>query len=393
MRRRAKEKYPKIHYYKGRDWRRGQTRKSNKRLWLLLLIPISLIILFLCKQNAWIAEHIFAKGIYRVLSIGYSSLTSLIPFSIAEWCYILVPIFVIAVIIRFIVRLVRGEQERIEIVGTFIKNVACTLSVLFFAYTMLCGVNYYRYSFTYYSGLEVRNSSAEELKALVVELAEEASVLREKIPSVDEDGVFRLTTSNKETAKKAKEAMKLLGEEYPVLSGWNGLPKSVLLSKLMSYTEITGVFFPYTMEANVDVDISDYSIPSTMCHELSHLRGFMREDEANFLAYLACMSSNDVEIQYSGVMLALIHSGNALYRQSQEMFWEVRELYSDGVDKDLTANSVYWSRYKDTIISAISDKVNDTYLKANNQSDGVQSYGRMVDLLLALRRKEQENIG
>lgn len=392
MRRRMKEKYPKIEYYKGRDWRRDHNRKSNKRLWLLLLVPISLCILLLCKQNAWIAEHIFARGIYRVLSIGYSSLTSLFPFSIAEWCYILVPIFVIAVVIRFIIRLVHGEQERMEIVGTFLKNVACTCSVLFFAYTMLCGVNYYRYSFTYYSGLDVRDSSAEELKALVVELAEQASVLREEIPAEDEDGVFQLTTSNKETAKKAREAMKLLGEEYPVLAGWNGLPKSVLLSKLMSYTEITGVFFPYTMEANVDVDISDYSIPSTMCHELSHLRGFMREDEANFLAYLACMSSEDVEVQYSGVMLALIHSGNALYRQNQDMFWEVRELYSDGVDKDLTANSVYWNRYKDTVISTISDKINDTYLKANNQSDGVQSYGRMVDLLLALRRKRQEDL-
>lgn len=31
----------------------------------------------------------------------------------------------------------------------------------------------------------------------------------------------------------------------------------------------------------------------------------------------------------------------------------------------------------------MSDKVNDTYLKANKQTDGVESYDRMVDLLMA----------
>ena len=32
--------------------------------------------------------------------------------------------------------------------------------------------------------------------------------------------------------------------------------------------------------------------------------------------------------------------------------------------------------------------MNDTYLKANAQEDGTKSYGRMVDLLLALRRTQ-----
>ncbi|MEI3307330.1 MAG: DUF3810 family protein [Eggerthella lenta] len=38
----------------------------------------------------------------------------------------------------------------------------------------------------------------------------------------------------------------------------------------------------------------------------------------------------------------------------------------------------------------VSNAANDTYLKANNQSDGMRSYGRMVDLLLAEQRAEGE---
>jgi hypothetical protein len=158
----------------------------------------------------------------------------------------------------------------------------------------------------------------------------------------------------------------------------------------MSQTEITGIFIPFTMEANVNVDIPDYSIPATMLHELAHLRGFMREDEANYIAYLAGMESDNAEFKYSSTMLALITAGNALYDKDPDLYFEIRDQYSDGVLKDIRANSRYWQQYDDTVISTVSNKINDTYLKANAQTDGIQSYGRMLDLMLAKYREDHE---
>lgn len=241
-----------------------------------------------------------------------------------------------------------------------------------------------------YSNLEVKDSTVEELYALTQSLATEANELRAQAPKVDEDGVFQLSESTYEAAKDANEAYELLAKEYPVLGGSYAAPKPVFFSKMMSSTEITGVFFPFTMEANVNVDVPDYSIPSTMLHELAHLRGFMREDEANYLAYLAGMKSDNVELKYSSTMLALIIAGNALYDQSPDLYFKVKDLCSEEVLKDIRANSAYWVQYDDTVISTISNKINDTYLKANNQEDGVKSYGRMLDLLLAKYRVDNE---
>jgi len=235
--------------------------------------------------------------------------------------------------------------------------------------------------------LTLQDSTKEELYEMCLHLAKEANELRGQITSLDEQGIFALSGSKHETALKTRDAMKHLSEQYPILDGWNVAPKSVLLSKLMSHTEITGVFFPFTMEANVDVDIPDYSIPSTMCHELSHLTGFMREDEANYLAYLACVDSGDTELAYSGNMLALIHSGNVLYRSDPQLYRQLCNTYSDGVNLDFEADRAYWKRFENTVVSKVSDQINDTYLKANSQKDGVQSYGRMVDLLLAHWKK------
>ena len=53
----------------------------------------------------------------------------------------------------------------------------------------------------------------------------------------------------------------------------------------------------------------------------------------------------------------------------------------------MSANNAFWQQYEGKISEA-SSRVNDTYLKANSQTDGIQSYGRMVDLLLGYYRSQ-----
>ena len=122
-----------------------------------------------------------------------------------------------------------------------------------------------------------------------------------------------------------------------------------------------------------------------MMHEQSHLRGFMNEAEANFIAYLACENSDSDYFRYSGNCLALLYSMNALYSADYERWYELRLQYPDYIDADMRAQNAYIDSH-DTKVAEVSDAVNDTYLKLNDQQDGVRSYGKMVDLLLAYRR-------
>lgn len=361
-----------------------------KRVYLLLLFPISFVLICVAKINSDFAEKVFALHIYKWLSQIISMITGILPFSLAEILILILPFTFLFLFIRFIIKLIRVKENRAARLWKGILNVLCMLSVALFLFVILGGINYYRYSFRHYSNLEVRDSSVQELYDLTHSLAMDANQLREMTNGVDENGAFQLTLSMNELADHAADAMTKLSEDYPILGGNYGAPKPVLTSSLMSYTEITGIFIPFTMEANVNVDIPDYSIPSTMLHELAHLRGFMREDEANFIAYLAGMKSEHPELNYSSTMLALIISGNALYKENTELYFEIRDQYSEKVLTDIRENSRYWQQYEDTVVSTVSNKINDTYLKANDQSDGVKSYGRMVDLLLANYRKDNQ---
>lgn len=356
---------------------------KKKRIWLLILFPLGLMVLLIVKHNEYIAEYWFARGIYRLFAQSLSFITGLIPISIVEIGLYCSPFLIIYIVFRMVRRLVRDKKNRKKTIVCYVVNALCIASTAYFLFMVFCGANYYRYPFSKICGLTLETYSIEELYGLCEELALQANDLRSQITSVDEDGIFKLSTSDYETAKEAKKVMSEFGKNYDSLSGFYSVPKPVIASRAMSYTDTTGLFVTITMEANVNVDVADYGIPATMCHELAHQKGYMRENEANYIAYLACTGSDNIEFQYSGVMDALSYATSQLYDHDIELYKKIKAMYSEEVLADRIANSVYWQTYHNEVISTVSSKLNDVYLKANNQESGEQSYGEMVDLMLA----------
>lgn len=108
----------------------------------------------------------------------------------------------------------------------------------------------------------------------------------------------------------------------------------------------------------------------------------MQEEEANFIAFLACIGSERPDFQYSGYLSGWVYCMNALYRSDYDTWQEVRPLLAEEAEPDLAADRAFWDSYEGKI-SETADRVNDAYLKVNGQADGVQSYNRMVDLIVA----------
>lgn len=191
--------------------------------------------------------------------------------------------------------------------------------------------------------------------------------------------------------EECKKAMNRLGERYDSLSGFYPNAKAVIASEGMSYMKILGMYAPFTIEANYNANAPDFAKPFTVCHELSHLKGFMREDEANFIAYLACTGSDNVYLQYAGWVYALIYAANALYSAAgAEIYSELMSYADNRIKAELKANSEYWKKYE-TPVATVATTVNDTYLKSQGQSDGKKSYGRFVDLMISYEKCRHRN--
>lgn len=353
-----------------------------KRTWFILLLPLSFGLVQLAGSHSSLTERFYSSGLYPLLAGLFGRLTSLVPFSLAQWLIFLAPLLLLSYITYCILCSVRDRTSLRDHLSRMTGTLLCALGCGYFLFVFLCGFNYHRESFAAYSGLHVRPSSAQELAALCEELLEKANRLREVV-SEDEFGVMTLSSEHyHDTAALAQEFYLPISEDYPALGGHTVLPKPVAFSRVMSYLDITGIYVAFTFEANVNVNIPDYWIPSTMMHELAHSKGFMREDEANFISYLACSASGNPEFEYSGTVLALVHSTNALYATDKELYWQIRERYCEGLNRDMEANYLYWKQFEGPV-AQVSTTVNDVYLKSNRQEQGVKSYGRMVDLLLA----------
>lgn len=370
-------------------------RKINpfgyKRIAWLLLVPISFLLRYLTEQNSTLTERIFSGGIYKYYAITLGFLTEKLPFSLMELGICLAVFAGFPLLFFWFYYLYWNWHWKDEILIKSFWNVAAVSSILFFWVTLFCNVNYNRYTFAEISNLTIQPSTTQELYELCKELAVEANELREQLQTEDEYGAFCLENSSiRILSQTAQEGYAKLGEQYKQFNYPAIRAKGILFSRLMSYTDLVGVYCPFTMECNINQEAADYSIPSTICHELAHYYGFMREDEANFIAYLVCKNTEDLSYNYSGTMLALIHAGNQLASVDSEKYYELWLSYSEQVKIDLKKNSEYWAQFKENKVTAVSQAMNDSYLKANNQSDGVKSYGRMVDLLLALYRQKAE---
>lgn len=284
------------------------------------------------------------------------------------------------------------------------------LCFIYFLFIILWGINYNRESFiesikdeykanitqsirkkeddveskdykqTYIKDIDNKEFEKVDLKNLYEYLIKECNKTKKEVNTSNSD--------MKNDIKSIKDMISKLENGYDnvELLNLNNLgnyskAKIILNSKLLSYTNITGIYSPFTGEANINTNQPNTSIPFTILHEMAHQRGYANESEANFLAYLACINNKDIYVKYSGYFMALKYTASALSKVDYESFKYLTENIDDDVLKDLRDYFKFWEKYEGKT-SQVSDNMNNVYLKLNKVKEGTRSYGKVVDLLL-----------
>ncbi len=340
-----------------------------KRSYNITAKPIIISIILLCIAGILLSAAKYASGFAEWYSVNvYSLITGIIgrlagifPFSVAEAVVCILPFVIIVDIVRC--------RKRLRAV---IIHMLLIVSVLFFLYTANCGVNYHRNMFVDQKAL----SGAEFTEEQLTDFCEYI------ITRLEECGPDQEYPHGKELADTARMSMDDLSEKYPSLRGYYPSPKQLtLLSGAFSAMGVSGIYSPFTVEANINGEMLDMEKPFTACHELSHLRGYMNEGEANYIGWLACIGSEDITFNRSGWLIGWIYAGGALRRVDPERYEKLCENLPSYAVSEIEDNNMFWSIHE-TKASEVQDRVNDAYLKANDQKEGIQSYGMLTTLML-----------
>ena len=352
--------------------------KRHKAVHIWFLCDLLLLALYRWAVSSRPTANAFT-GFTQRLKDGCACLWYLFPFSVVEWFYAAFIAGVIAWLAVLFHRVRTWRGRRLHAAYGCALGILCLFLTAGSIYCLGWGANYYADGFQEKSGVRAQPVTAEALERVTLRFVEKLAETSDQVPR-DQEGLFAVP--QEEIFAYSTQVYDSLSQEFPFLARRDRVPKKMVFSRLFSAMNFTGFYSPYTGESNLNVDSPICLLPANIAHELAHQRGIASEQECNFLAIAAATSCGDIGYQYSGYLMGYIQLSNALYRADPERWAEVYSLLPEAVLADLRYHSDYWAQF-DGLTAQVSTRIYDSSLKSYGQADGIQSYGTVVDLLVA----------
>ncbi len=344
-----------------------------KKRWFLCINFLVFMLFLFCKNQIWFAEFV-VQWIGNPYKLVAGFLSSFLPFSLAElfWCVAIVGL--IWYLVWGVTKIVK-DKKGLDIFIMSLGLVLCGYNIM----TSLWSVNYQIPSKLSYLELEASGVYGQDLYETCRAYARSLNELNAEVTR-DEAGLFYYDVN--QILEESAYVFEGVEQEYGLTHWFPMEAKAMNFSWLMSRMKYTGFYFAYTGEANVNVNQPLAYIPFTAAHELAHAREEAREQDCNFLAVMACRSSESIAYQYSGTLVAYIYLSNALHDYDAELSSEIYRSLEEDVRTDIENNNQYWAQFSSPI-AQVSQAVYNEFLESNEQEEGVKSYGLVVDLLVA----------
>ena len=354
------------------------SKNKSKWIWIALGI-LSILVRVLLGFSPELTEQVYSRGIFICVRYFLDYTLGWLPFPFVQ--VLLVGLFIFS--IYKVRNLVRTHNS---FLGSFKRAslgvVSFCFGVIFF-FLVLWGYNYGRLPIENSMKLTPNPLTLKELKSELKINTQEVSEARQIIPNISDSAIYKtfLPTNLEEEVREV--VVKLLKQlDYPTGGTVRGRllkPKGILLR-----FSTAGVYFPWTGESNVDAGLHPVQIPFTMAHEFAHGYGFTDEGTCNFLAYLACIQSDNPFFQYSGHLSYWRYLASSYRRNDREGYSDYFKTLPKGMVEDLYSIDANSDKYPD-ILPRWRDAVYDTYLKTQGIPEGVINYNRIVMLVKSWR--------
>ncbi len=340
---------------------------------LYILAFAALIIHIISINSAAFADffNIHISSFFRAL---LSYVTGWLPISVAETIILSIPISFAAVIIVVVPK----ASESTKKMWRCSLSILSVVAYLYVSFVFTFATAYWGSSLEEKLGMTDRAVSADELYETANTLID---IVNETVDDIyfTSEGYSIMPYSHSELVSLLNDAYSSIADKYDFIPHLRSNVKQVVLSVPMTYTHIMGVYTFFTGEANLNTNFPDYTQPYTVAHEMSHQRGIAPEDEANFMAFLVCMESDDAYIRYSGAQNLLEYVLSSLRKADSSLYSECWYALDSKVRGEMTAFDDFYEEYSKNVAAAVTSTINNTYLTLQG-TEGSKSYNLVTDL-------------
>lgn len=343
----------------------------------MLFLPIQIIGIKLLSFYPEKVENYYSQSFFYHLSKVEHFLFDSIPFSVGDLLYIIAGI----ALIRWIYHRIRTKFIHPKKWAT---DFFVTLSLLYFSFNILWGLNYYRIPL--HEKLHFQTEyEYDDLKHLTQELILKTNELQLQLMA-DHSLPVQINFSSKKLNEISIQSFDNLKDKRFDINHNFKQYKSSVFSLPLTYMGFSGYLNPWTNEAQVNAKIPAYRMPVLVTHEMAHQLGYAKENEANFLAAMACINHENLYIKYAGYSFALQYCLADIARQNKSDFEQLKAEINPGILKNYQEISTFWKAYQNPI-EPFFEAFYDRFLKVNNQPQGMKSYHEMVGLLVNYHQK------
>lgn len=322
-----------------------------------------------------LVDKYYSNGLYPILTLFISGITGHFAFSVSEfsvWFTLLI------LLPAFISRL----WSRKMTIGRGLLNITMGLSVIVVWFYLFWGINYMRQPLLEKLSLDQVQLKMDAFDSTFVDIIRQTNKLNPNY------GIQAVDEINRIVETSYKGVLDSLGlKRIPGPQGIKTLASNWILNK----TTTSGFFSPFFHEVHYNDEMLVIELPFVIAHEKAHQMGYTSEGEANFLAYLVCINSEDPLVRYSGYFNVLGYFLQATGRDNEKRKFFAERL-SQGVKLDLQAVRERWKSHRGAI-SRIADSSYDLYLKANQVKGGMANYSSVVDLIIRYVESKEESDG
>lgn len=348
---------------------------KNRLLSFLLPVQV-LLVVWASKHPHWIEKN-YSQGIYPIISRFMRRILGWIPISVGDIFYLLLILF----ILRWLWKV---YQTRMSPFKDYLYGIGAFISVFFFAFHFLWGLNYYRLPLAKQLGIPSLEYSEELLIQTTEKHIKNLNEIHFGITKNDSIPV-EIPYTKRNIYRMSYQLYKN-GRQDPIdLNFKTKSIKNSLISVPLTYMGFSGYLNPFSGESQVNRKAPKTSFPVTACHEMAHQLGYASEDEANFIGYLQCKQSTDPYFQYSAELMAVNYLLKAVKQNDETAFQTLIDSLNYGVRLNNERNHDFWDSYH-TPLEPIFKKIYDRYLKANSQKKGIRSYHDMVGYLVKFEK-------
>jgi len=318
-------------------------------------------------------EQFYSNGIYSYISKLLRYVLGWLPFSFGDMAYALA----IIVSVRW---LIKNRQRIYKDTKHWLVDILATLSLVYLAFHVLWGFNYYRLPLNEALGVKAKYTT-EELVAFTEKLITKSNEIHNKITANTDSLKVDIPYSKKEIYRMVPKGYEAISVAHPEFEYHPKSLKTSLFSIPLTYMGFSGYLNPFTNEAHVDGLIPVYKFPTTASHEAAHQIGYAAENEANFIGALASINNPDSYFQYSGYTFALRYCLAEVYKRDKTQYDDFLKQINKGILKNYREVQDFWQAYRNPL-EPVFEKTFDTFLKANHQTEGTKTYSYVVALLV-----------